>query len=123
MSGKVVNLEDRIPPMRITDNETGETYELDFSRESVKFAESRKFKIEEIADFPVTNFPELFYLAFRKNHKNIARDRTDKLYDKMGGLTANMVSRLANLYNQARTSNVLLEDEDLAKNGKVTVEL
>ena len=37
--------ENKVNPMTITDNETGEKYILDFTRESVKFAEQRGFKI------------------------------------------------------------------------------
>ena len=40
--------EERVNPIRITDTETGETYVLEFSRESVKFAEQRGFKISEL---------------------------------------------------------------------------
>lgn len=119
---KVVNLEERVLPVKITDNETGTTYELDFARDSILFAEGRGFKIAEVGDFPVTRMPELFYYAFRKNHKNVAREKTDKLMDKMGGLSPKLVTRLLELYQQAQTSNIIQEDEDMAKNGAVTVE-
>lgn len=120
---KVVNLEDRVLPVKITDNDTGETYELDFSRDSVRFAESREFKLDEITTYPVTRMPELFYYAFRKNHKNVARNQTDRLMDKMGGLSSALVTRLIQLYQQAQTSNVIQDDETLEKNSAVTVEL
>ena len=123
MSEKVVDIQDRVNPLRITDNETGRLYELDFSRESVKFAENRGFKIDEIPVFPVTRIPELFYYAFRKNHKNVARSQTDSLLDDMGGLSSVVLERLVQLYNQAALTHLIATDEDAQKNVKVTVEL
>lgn len=116
-------LEERINPARVTDNETGKVYELDFSRESVKFAENRGFVLDEIAKFPVTRIPELFYFAFRKNHKNVARSQTDALLENMGGISGKMMERLTQLYNQAALTHVISTDEDAEKNARVTVEL
>lgn len=114
---------DRVNPIKITDEKTGQVYELDFSRESVRLAEARGFKADEIAVFPVTRIPELFYYAFRKNHKNVARSQTNALLDKMGGLSASVLERLSQLYSQAALTNVIAADEDAAKNAEVTVEL
>ena len=80
--------ENKVLPMKITDPDTGEVYVLEFSRESVRFAEQRGFKISELLDFPQTNIPNLFFYAFRKNHKNVARDKTDKFLDELGGLSS-----------------------------------
>lgn len=112
----------KLNPIRITDAETSEVYELDFSRESVKFAEQRGFKISELLDFPQTNIPSLFYLAFRKNHKDVARDKTDKLLEAMGGLTNAELSRLVELYNQPNES-LIIQGDGGRKNCRVTVEL
>lgn len=116
-------LEERVNPLRVTDNGTGKVYELDFSRESVRFAENRGFAVEEITKFPVTRIPELFYFAFRKNHKNVARSQTDALLEDMGGLSGKVLERLMQLYNQAALTHVIASDEDAEKNTKVTVEL
>lgn len=114
---------ERVPSIRFTDNETNIVYELDFCRESVKFAESKGFKTSEIADYITTKVPEFWYYAFRMHHKNLARSQTDALLEKMGGLSPNVAERLVDLYNQAATSNIVQDEEDLAKNAKVTVEL
>ena len=116
--------EERINPIRITDNDTGKVYELDFSRESVKFVEAQGYKIDETFDYPNVNIPKLFYYAFRKNHKNMALNQTTALLDKMGGLTEQIPLRLVDLYRQATmANNVIRDDEDLGKNSRVTVEL
>ena len=115
----------RVEPLRITDNDTGKTYELDFSRESVKFMARQGFKVsEDLISLIAVQGPEFFWYAFRKNHKEFSRGQAEALYDKMGGLSPNVIERLAELYTQALTSNSFLQsDEELAKNSKVTVEL
>lgn len=115
---------EKVEPIRLTDNETGKVYELDFSRESVSFVEGQGYKIEETFDFPNVNIPKLFYYAFRKNHKNVSLDQSRKLLDKMGGLTEKVAVRLVDLYRQATmANNIIQDDEDLEKNSRVTVEL
>ena len=115
---------ERIEPVRITDNDTGTTYELDFSRESVRFVENQGFRIDETFDFPNVNIPKLFYYSFRKNHRNVPLDQTEKLLEKMGGLTDKIALRLVDLYAQAtRSNNGMQDSEELEKNVKVTVEL
>lgn len=114
---------ERVPSIKITDNDTGNVYELDFCRDSVRFAEARGFKTDDVSDYPVTKIPEFWFYAFRMHHKNMAKNQTDALLDKMGGMTPQIAARLIELYNQAATSNNIQDDEDLAKNAKVTVEL
>jgi hypothetical protein len=116
---------ERVEPIRFTDNETGEQYELDFSRDSVRFMAERGFKVgDNIVDYIAKDGPELWFYAFRKNHKNVGRNKTDALYTKMGGLTPKVIERLALLYNQALMSNnIVQDDEELEKNSRVTVEL
>ena len=123
MSEKTIDFQDRVKPVKITDNQTGNIYELDFSRESVRFAENRGFRIDELIAFPATRIPELFFYSFRKNHKNVARSQTDALLDKMGGLSGAFLERLNQLYNQAALSHVIASEEDAEKNADVTVEL
>lgn len=123
MSEKAVPMENRVMPLRITDHDGDKVYELDFSRESIKFAENKGFKVSEVTDFPATKIPEFFYYAFRKNHKNVARSQTDALLEKMGGLTGPILERMFQLYNQATVTHLLIDEEEFAKNTEVTVEL
>ena len=118
-----MNTNDRVMPVRLTDEKSGKVYELDFNREAVRFAEARGFKVNSIADFPATAIPELFYLSFRAHHKNVSRSQTDALLDRRGGMSAQLIERLNQLYAQAALTNVIAADEDAAKNGGVTVEL
>lgn len=113
-----------IKPLVLTDSETGAKYELDFDRATVQFAERRGFKVDGAPTFPQTQVPELFYLAFRKNHRNVARDKTDKmLFEDLEGLTPKILARLIDLYTQASYHGVIRSEEDEPKNSKMTVEL
>lgn len=117
-------MDERVNPIRITDNDTGETYELDFSRESVYYMDQHGFSVdEETFKFPATNIPKLFYYSFRKNHRKLSQTQTDAVLRKLGGLTQEMIERLVQLYVQAATSNNIQDEEDLGKNAHVTVEL
>lgn len=118
------DITNRIKPLKITMKETGVTYELDFSRESIAFAEGRGFEPEHLTRFPVTKIPEFFWYAFRMHHKNMAKNQTDEILYKIGGLTPKMAERLVLLYQQAQTSNnIAQDDEDFEKNGVATVEM
>ncbi len=114
--------ENRVNPIRMTDPDTGETYVLEFSRDSVRFAEQRGFKITELTDFPQMNIPAFFFYAFRMHHKGIPRDKTDKLLEDLGGLTPAELERMVQLYNQPNESLILTEEEG-RKNCRLTVEL
>lgn len=121
-------MEERVNPIRITDHKgiiknQENVYELDFSRESIVFAESRGFKVEEVAVYPVTRISELFYYAFRKNHRNVSREKTDKFMEAWGGLPESVLKRLVELYNQAALANNIQVDEDAEKNETATVEM
>lgn len=110
-----------IKPITINDDENGQTYTLEFSRESVKFAESRGFDINDVARFPMSKIPELFYYAFRMHHRNLSRQQTDKiLFEGLGGVPDGLMERLGQLY--AAPFESLMSDEDTPKNSKMTVE-
>ena len=97
-------------------------YTLEFNRESIKFAEMRGFKIEEVAEYPMTKIPELFFYAFRMHHKNVAREKTDKiLFEEMGGLPEGFIERLAELYTEPFEALTVKEEE--RKNSKWSVEM
>lgn len=118
----MANME-RVNPLKITISDSGEVYELDFNRDAIRFAEGREFVLDDVLKYPQTKVPEFFFYAFRMNHKKVSRSQTDALMEKMGGLTPKILERLILLYQQAQMSNNIQEDEDLEKNGAVTVEL
>lgn len=112
----------RVKPIIITDTETDQTYTLEFSRESVKFAEAHGFVFDDVSRYPMTKIPELFFYAFRKNHKNIAREKTDKILDKMGGIPNGLIERLAELYSEPFEALTILDEGEERKNSPITIE-
>lgn len=113
--------ENELKPIVLTDTETGDVYTLEFTRETVKFAELKGFNIDNIDKFPMTTIPDLFYYAFRAHHKNVARNRTDEiLTEDLGGLPDGMLARLVELYY--KPFDCLLNKEETVKNAKMTVE-
>lgn len=109
-----------VKPIIIKDSETGLEYTLEFTRDSVKFAESRGFKIGDVADFPMTKIPELWFYAFRAHHRHLARDKTDALLDGLGGIPDGLLERLGELYAAPFAT---LTDGQTEENPRVTVEL
>lgn len=116
-------MQDRINPAFVRNSDSGDVYELDFTRETVRFAESRGFVLEEVSRFPVTRIPELFFYAFRKNHKSVSRQKTDSiLFDELKGLRPEHIERLIQLYTQPYDT-LVADDGDEAKNGVSAMEL
>lgn len=113
-------MENDVKPIIVHDDETGMAFTLEFTRESVRFAEARGFKISEVADYPMTKIPELWFYAFRAHHKNIARARTDALLKGLGGIPDGLLERLGELYAAPFSA---LTDGQTEENPHVTVEM
>ena len=111
-----------VKPIRLVDNETGEAYILEFDRDTVKWAEQRGFDPDLVTKFPMTVGADFFFYAFRMHHKNIARDKTDKiLFDYLGGInetTGKILARLMELYYQCFDTLA-----DKSENPRIAVEL
>jgi len=110
-----------IKPIIIHDTENNIDYTLEFNRESIKFAEARGFVIGDVDRFPMTKMPELFFYAFRMHHKNVSREKTDRiLFDDLGGLSEEVATRLGELYGVPYEA---LDNSGTVKNARMTVEL
>ena len=115
-------INEQVRPIILHDAEESMDYTLEFNRESVRFAEARGFDISDVGKFPMTKIPELFFYAFRMHHKNVSREKTDKiLFEYLGGMPDGMAERLGALYSapfEALTAN-----EETGKNSRITVEM
>lgn len=121
MASKEIN--EQVKPIIIHDAENEVDYTLEFNRESVRFAEARGFDIDDVGKFPLTKIPELFYYAFRMHHKNVSREKTDRiLFEELGGLPEGAAERLGALY-AVPFEALSNKDGNKAKNSKVTVEM
>lgn len=110
-----------VKPIKVTDNDTGMTYTLEFDRESIKFAESRNFDIQELEKKPMSMIPELWFYAFRMHHKMVSREKTDKLLEGLGGIPDGLLQRLVELYT-IPYKVLLPQGDENSKNSKVVVE-
>ena len=112
---------ERVKPIVIHDERHQKDYTLEFSRDSVKFAEGRGFVLSDIDRFPMTKVPEFFWYAFRMHHPKVSlRDAEDILY-AIGGLSDAVSQRLGELYSAP--FDAMAPEEDEVKNSGVTVEL
>ena len=113
---------ERYDPITLTLEDTHEQYTLDFDRDSVRFAERTGFNISDLDSKPMSAAYDLFFYAFRMHHKNVSRQKTDRIIDEYfggyAGMPVGMMERLGALYGQTFTT---LADEGAGKNGKVTV--
>lgn len=116
---------EKVRPIVLHDTEAGRDYTLEFDLESVRFAQARGFDSDDIGKYPVIKTEELFYYAFRKNHKNVPKEKTDKIFwDKLGGFSGlpdGFVERLIMLYYDP--INAVKSAEETGKNGRMTVDM
>ena len=115
---------EEVRPLILHDSESGRDYTLEFNREIVKYAESRGFSLEDVDRYPMTKTYELWFYAFRMHHKNVSREKTDKIIDDWGGVAGipdGVMERLGMLYALPFGK---LKDEDAEDTNppKVTVE-
>lgn len=118
---------ERVKPIILRDTENGDVYTLEFDREAVKFAEFRGFDPDDVGKYPMTKFPEFFYYAFRMHHKNVSREKTDRIFfDELGGhtnLPDGFIERLFLLYSEPFNGTKDDDADAEVKNSKMTVEL
>jgi len=112
---------EKVKPVIIHDKENGRDYTLEFNRESIKFAEGRGFKLEDVDDYPMSKIPEFFWYAFRMHHPSFSLNQAEKMLDRMGGMTEALGKRLGELWTVP--FEALNPSEGDEKNANVTVEL
>ena len=110
---------ERVKPIIIRDSENNHEYTLEFDRDSIKFAESRGFKLEDLDDYVMTKVPEFFWYAFRMHHKSVALNQAEELLRQIGGMDDAIAKRLVALWVQTYDS---LGNEE-TKNPNLSVEL
>lgn len=69
--------------LNVKDGRTGETYRLEYDRDSVVYAEKLGFNVTEAASAYATDMVTLFRAAFHKNHRNVPVATIDDLWDHM----------------------------------------
>ena len=110
---------ERVKPIIIRDKKNSREYTLEFDRDSVRFAESRGFKLEDVDTYSMTKVPEFFWYAFRMHHKSVALNQAEEILREIGGINESIAKRLVELWVQTYDS---LGNEE-TKNPDLTVEL
>ena len=102
--------------------EGGEEYTLEFSRETIAYAEDHGFSKEDFDTKTMVRMPELFFYAFRMHHPEVTREQADGiLFNDLGGVSSELAHRLVELYNEGYKS--LINVSGKPKNPKLTVRL
>lgn len=110
-----------VKPIIIHDKENARDYTLEFNRDTIKFAEQRCFKLDDVDAYPMTKIPEFFWYSFRMHHPNVSLNQAEKLLDRIGGMNDALGRRLGELW--AAPFEALNPTDGDEKNGSVTVEL
>ena len=110
---------EKVKPIIIRDSKNNREYTLEYDRDSIRFAESRGFKLEDIDSFVMTKVPEFFWYAFRMHHKSVALNQAEEILRQIGGMDDAIAKRLVALWIQTYDS---IGNEE-TKNPDLSVEL
>lgn len=92
-------------------NYKGKDYTLEFNRESVKAIERAGFRIEDLANKPVTAIELLFYGAFKMHHPTVKMAKTVEIYKTLNH-KKELVDKLVEIYGYVLDAMSGSEDED-----------
>lgn len=100
----------------VTFKYNNEEYTLGFNRKTAEAAQSSGLNINELTEKPLIQIPLLVYWAFKMNHPQIKKSKTDEIYEKIGNKTG-LLNALVE--NYVKTYQTLLEDrEDSGEDGE-----
>ena len=116
---------EKVKPIILHDEDENRDYTLEFNLESVRFAQKNGFDSDDIGKYPLIKTEELFYYAFRAHHRNVPKEKTDRiLQEKLGGLgnlPEGFIERLVMLYYDP--INGVKNAEETGKNARMTVKM
>lgn len=108
----------------IRDKKTGELqYVLDFTRDSVKWAERQGFKVQKLEEgIMISAIDDLFFYSFHAHYPDVKRAEAEDILQKnLGGMTPELLERLIQLYLMPVTA--MMATEESLKNADMTIEL
>lgn len=110
-----------IRPVTLT-FEDGETYTLEFSKNTIIKAEELGYREDELSKKSMTMGTLLFHCAFLMHHPTITKQETDKiLLEDIGGFTEDLATRLIALYDLQASE--ILNTGKTPKNPRLKVSL
>ena len=112
---------DMINPIVLTYDD-GREYTLEFTRETIEYAERMGFTLDDLSSKMMTRIPELFHYAFRAHHPQLSKKKTDEiLFNDLGGMSEKLADRLINLYSLP--FDTLASEDENPKNPQMTVHM
>lgn len=106
-------------PMTIEVN--GQTYTLEFSKSTVRYAENMGLRIGSNDNAPITMITLLFHCAFKMHHPDITIEETDAIYEEIGGLYQEEFDKILDLYKSQAISIIRGKDAGERKNAKISL--
>lgn len=121
----IVSINDNkdVRAISIKNKKTGELqYVLDFTRDSVKWAERQGFKVQVLEEgVSISGIDDLFYYSFHAHYPDIKRAEAERIAKKnLGGYTPELIERLVQLY--LVPIQEMMATEETLKNADMTIE-
>ena len=97
----------------ITDDASGVTYTLEYTRKTVSLMEKQGFVADDVTKKPMTLLPALFAGAFTAHHRNVKPEVIESIYARMTHKDE-LISKLVEMYNDPIVT--LLEEPEQGDN-------
>ena len=108
-------------PIVLRSPDNHEVYILEFNRDSIRRAEQSGFDIKQIDTQKLSAIEDLFFWSFAKNCPKMTRAKAmNILYDDLGGITPEILDRLAKLWVKAYMTLINSAER---KNPKMIIEM
>ena len=75
----------------------GETYTLEYTRETISMMEKSGFRIQDVEDKPMSTLPSLFAGAFLAHHRKIKAGVISKIFEHMKDKEG-LIAKLGEMY-------------------------
>ena len=98
----------------------GETYTLEYNRNSVILLENAGFKLDEFLEKPMSNIELAFAGAFMKNHPKVNQNTIDEIFKSLKNKSG-LITTLNKMIRESYDS--LLEDPEEDDEGNATWEI
>lgn len=87
----------------------GETYTLEFTRETISLMEKQGFRVQDVEDKPMSTLPVLFAGAFLAHHRKIKPGVISKIFDHLTN-KVDLIAKLGEMY--AEPLETLFDDPE-----------
>lgn len=111
-----------VKPIKLTDNDNGKVYTLEFNREAVIWCENKGVRLNNLNDITLNTIQTIWVGAFKYHHPEVSQTLALKLLDEVK-LSQKAIERLLELYALPYNTLLLDEDNGESKNSRMVVEI